>query len=378
MSHVKFINKDNLKTARENIGLSTLSATKKISSTKKDVVKEWEEGESLPTWKQVSKLAHIYNVPELAFFTEKRLEPIKVIPDYRVGIENNEEDEQVKKLINVVVTRQRWLEKKLKEEKFPINNVQGSGKNISHPNELADFILESLEIDLKKIKSFSGGTRGRKKTLSYLISRAEKKGIFVGKTMAHIRIKVSSMRGLFISNDYCPFIILNRKDAVSAQIFSLTHELAHLFRKTDAISNTLDFRNVNKNVNPEEVFCNKVAAELLLPREDFVQNSYEKSDIEKLSELYKVSQIFVFYRLKDLGRIPLSIQDRLEDEIKTETRQNIQRKEQRKKDGGNYNNNMKDSNGRLFNRLVSNFYFRNQIDYVEASNLLKFSVEHHG
>jgi hypothetical protein len=36
---------------------------------------------------------------------------------------------------------------------------------------------------------------------------------------------------------------------------------------------------------------------------------------------------------------------------------------------------MKDSNGGLFNRIVSNYHFENQIGYTEASNILKFSVE---
>ena len=46
MSVVKSINKDNLKIARENMGLDTLSATKKISDSQKDLVLEWESGDS--------------------------------------------------------------------------------------------------------------------------------------------------------------------------------------------------------------------------------------------------------------------------------------------------------------------------------------------
>jgi len=134
------------------------------------------------------------------------------------------------------------------------------------------------------------------------------------------------MRGLFISNDRFPFIILNRKDSISAQIFSLVHELTHFFRRSDAVSNSLDFRGVEKGINPEELFCNKVAAELLLPAVEFRERYYGKSDIDLFSRIYKVSKIFVFYRLKGLGKIEEHLSDDLEKEIQKETELNLLRR----------------------------------------------------
>lgn len=373
MNFVEFINKDNLKIARENMGLETFDASKKISTSKKDLVFEWENGMSLPTWTQIKKLSKIYNISELIFFSNQKIEKYEKLPDYRVGIEK-ESDQNVNKLVNLIIKRQGWLEKKLKSEGFPKNSIQGSGKNILHPLELAKFISQKLDIDIHKIKSISGYEAG-KKVLRYLIDKAEIHGIFVGKTISYHQIKVEDMRGVFISNDYCPYIILNRKDAVSAQIFSFIHELAHLFRKSDGISNTLDFRKSNSKINKEETFCNRVAAELLLPETEFSKRFYTKSDIDSLSELYKLSKIFIFYRLKDLGKIDMNEQDELESEIKKETTENIEKSRNADNHGGDYNNNMKDSNGNLFNKIVSNSYLENKIDYVEASRLLNFGVE---
>jgi Zn-dependent peptidase ImmA (M78 family) len=185
------------------------------------------------------------------------------------------------------------------------------------------------------------------------------------------------MRGLFISHDYCPFIVLNRRDALSAQIFSFVHELAHFFRKSDAVSNSLDFRNIGKNVSPEEVFCNKVAAELLLPEHEFVKSSYDKSDIDAISDIYKVSKISIFYRLKELGKIRKESEHALEKAIQEEMDENLRAKAEKdkSKDGGNYMNSMRDSNGSLFNRIVQKSYLENKIGYVEASNMLRFSPE---
>ena len=366
------INRDNLRIARENMGLSTTAATKKISSSQKDFVAAWESGDSAPSWSQVAKLAKAYSVPELIFFAETKIEKHKLIPDYRVGADN-ESDEEVKKLVNLVVTRQKWLEKNLREEGWSKNELQGSGKRLSDPQALAQYISEKLGIHIGDIKEISG----RKNALNYLIRKAESHGIFVGKTISYHRLTVDDMRGLFISNDYCPFIVLNRKDALSAQIFSFVHELAHFFRRSDAISNSLDFRSTNRNANPEEVFCNKVAAELLLPVRDFTKAFYDKADIDAISDQYKVSALFIFYRLKELGKIRREIQEGLEDQIQQEMEENLKKKAEKDaaNKGGNYTNSMRDSNGDLFNHVVSSSYLENKIGYVEAANLLRFSPE---
>lgn len=377
MGKVKLINKDNLRIARENAGFDPAAAFKRISSSKENLIDAWENGDALPTWSQVTKLANLYDVPELLFFSKDKIPQNKVIPDYRVGADKDDAGTaRVKKLINLVITRQRWLEKNLKEEGIPKNQLQGSGQNIESPIELANFISKKLDIDLSEIKKISG-MGASKKALNYLFRKAEAQNIFVGKTVSYHKLEVKDMRGLFVSNDYCPFIVINRKDAQSAQIFSFVHELAHLFRKSDSVSNSLEFRTTSKGGNAEEIFCNKVAVELLLPKNEFTKTFYDKVDIDSAAEIYKTSKISIFYRLKDLKKIRDDMADRLEKEILEETARNVMLANAKKKEseGGNYTNSMRDSNGSLFNQVVSRSYLENKIDYVEASHLLRFSVE---
>ena len=141
----------------------------------------------------------------------------------------------------------------MKEEGFGKNKLQGVCRGLASPKQLAELITEKLGIRISELKE----TPNRKAALNYLINKAEAQGVFVGKTISYHQIAVDDMRGLFISHDYCPFIVLNRKDALSAQIFSLIHELSHFFRRSDAFSNSLDFRNTGASLNPEEVFCKK-------------------------------------------------------------------------------------------------------------------------
>ena len=372
MSTVKYINPINLRIARENIGLTTVAASKKVTSTGKDIVAQWEKGEALPTWVQVKRLSDdLYNVPELLFFSSDPIERHKTIPDYRIGFDKKN-DVNIKKLINMVVTRQKWLERYVKEEGFGKNQLQGSGKGISSPKQLAKLISDKLEIRISDIKGLSR----REDALKYLIHKAENKGIFIGKTVSYHKIAVDDMRGLFVSHDYCPFIVLNRKDSVAARIFSLVHELSHFFRKSDAVSNTLDFRSTH-DTDPEEVICNRVAAELLLPAEEFTKEFYDKQDIDAVSVLYKVSKIFIFFRLKELGKIREESETSLENIIRLEMDEALKAKSEKDKakEGGNYVNNMRDSNGALFNKIVQSSYLNNDMGYVEAANLLRFSPE---
>ena len=69
MGKVDFINKENLRIARENIGMSTSFVSGKFNKSGKDVVASWESGEDLPTWRQVSVLAKTFNISELLFFS---------------------------------------------------------------------------------------------------------------------------------------------------------------------------------------------------------------------------------------------------------------------------------------------------------------------
>ena len=377
MGHANFIDTQNLQIARENMGLDTITTSKKITKSQDDVVKKFESGEKLPTWSQVERLAEVYNISPILLFSGTKITRNKEIPDYRVGA-SAKSIIAVHKLVNLVITRQKWLESRLKTEGTKENFLQGSGRDMATPKELANFIKKKLGVDHSFIKETSG-TGARARVLKYLIQSAEYKGIFVGKTISYHRIEVEDLRGLYISNKYCPYIVINRRDAKAAQIFSFVHELAHLFRKTDSISNSLDFRTVGNKSDDEEIFCNKVAAEFLLPEEDLVQNYYSVSDINSLSHTYKVSELTVFYRLKELRKLRVDDVDGLEMKLIRESKEAVRKMEEdnRKKDTpvGNYVNSMKDSNGSLFNNYVLRLYADNDIGHVEAKNILRFSPE---
>jgi len=372
------LNRSNLVTARENGGFSTTEATNKISKSSKDLVVRWESGESSPTFTQLENLAKAYQISPLLLLSPVAITHQKAIPDFRSG-DLSEGKDRINRLVNLVIKRQGWLGEKLTALGFGKNKIVGLGKNLNTPDALADFIIKKLDINHSDIISFSGKS-GKDKTLKYLVDLLEKHQVFVGKTLAEHRLAVKEMRGLFINNELAPFIVLNRKDAVAAQIFTLMHEVAHLFRATEGIS-AVDFRTLDrrysKGVNPEEVFCNATAAAVLIPANYIVDDSYDEQGVRSLAAHFNVSNLFVFYRLKSLGKISQRYVDGLEELFVSETKEAVKQRDLKKKkdSGGSHVNNMRDSNGGLFNRVVQSFYLQNQISYTEASNVLKFSAE---
>ena len=102
-----------------------------------------------------------------------------------------------------------------------------------------------------------------------------------------------------------PIIFINTRDAEKAQIFTLFHELAHLWIEKSGLTD--DFYLLESFKHEVEKFCNKVAAEILLPEEYFVKEwSYSFSiekNLQNLSRKFKVSALAVLRRAYDLNLI---------------------------------------------------------------------------
>ena len=110
------------------------------------------------------------------------------------------------------------------------------------------------------------------------------------------------MRGLCIFHDEIPIILLNGKDSVNGRIFSLFHELTHLLLGESAICG-------DEDNTQEEIFCNAVAGEFLVPEVNLTNNINNKNDflskssLRKLYNLYGVSEYVILRRLLDINKI---------------------------------------------------------------------------
>ena len=360
-----FINLENLKTARKNAGYTTLEATKKICpGTKVNRVEQWEVGALCPTWHQLKELGNAYQTNIFLLTGKQRITRERVVKDYRRKETEGELELNAKKFIHFLLQRQKYLAKVMKEAGMQKNTLIGIVENGTRSNAQKVAQLIAHKIDYCYKTSISNH-------LKYLISLLEEKGIFVMKTISYWGISVKNMRGVYLKDDYAPIIALNRKDAKTAQLFTLAHEVAHLFTNSEGISN-IDFRDQSND--PTERFCNAVAANLLLPKDQIEQKIHNNDDIEKIAERFQISELFVFYRLKNLHLLGTEDISLIEHNLIEKPKVRLVKRDD-KKGGGSYINNMKDSNGHLFNNFISSLYFEHKVNAAEASKILKLSID---
>jgi len=270
-------------------------------------LEQWLSGEAQPTMKQLETFAKATLTPlGYCFLPEPPSETLPV-PDFRTV-----KDHQLKKpgaalleTIYLMQRRQEWLRDYLIEEgEEPVSFI-GSATLSTSPEVTAASIRETLGITAgwaDEYTTWEGALLGLRRA-------AETEGIIVvingvcGNN-THQKLNPEEFRGFVLCDHFAPLIFLNGADAKSAQMFTLAHELAHLWLGKDGLFNLLDLEASNDEV---EKFCNKVAAEVLIPTEELNRcwpaESRKLEPFHSLARRFKVSPIVAARRALDAGLI---------------------------------------------------------------------------
>ncbi len=111
-------------------------------------------------------------------------------------------------------------------------------------------------------------------------------------------------RGFVLIDDYAPWIFVNTNDTKSAQMFTLAHEMVHVWVGKPGLFN---LEKLEAHDDIVEQFCNWVAAEFLLPEDIFAQAwSGAGTVTERCAEIarrYKVSPLVAGRRAFELKLI---------------------------------------------------------------------------
>lgn len=359
--------------ARERARYSLESVAVKF---KKDVsvIEKWESGEDFPTYSQLEKLAEIYKRPlALFFFPEPPLEAeekqeFRTLPDFE--IENLAAD-------TIYALRQaKAMQLSLQE----INNgINPSTKKIFQDisvsssddlRKLAEQIRKYLNVTLEEQLTWNDQETALKKWRSAV----EEAGIFIFKRS----FKQREISGFCLIDIEFPIIYLNNSTEKSRQIFTIFHELAHILLQTNGITKSDDryinsLQGANKSI---EIFCNKFAAEFLLPnhvfseiiRETVVNVNDNDKIISKISSDYKVSREVVLRKLLDNNLISqkeytLKVREWYSEQVGKSQDKN-------KKSGGDYYANQATYLGENYLKLVFNKYYQGQYDIERVADYL--------
>ncbi len=264
----------------------------------------WESGEAAPTLKQLEDFAKATYVPFGYLFLPEPPEEQIPIPDLRT-IRNQDIRHPSPDLLDTLHAMQRrqgWLREELLEcEADPLTFV-GSARLADDPQGVGREMRRIVGLD----DDWAADVRTWREAVGELRRAIEELGVMavingvVGNN-THRKLDVEEFRGFALSDEYAPLVFVNGADAKSAQMFTLVHELAHLWLGESALT---DSSLASQSSREIESWCDRAAAEFLLPAQALKacwrEIRHEEAPFEVLARRFKISPIVAGRRAMDL------------------------------------------------------------------------------
>ncbi len=302
MSHPQaHINPAVLRWARGRMGMD-IGAAATAAGVKPEQLARWETGDDLPTFRQAQNMAQALHAPFGFFFLPQAPEDEPLLPDLRTvgGRPVGTPSVNLLDTVKQALQRQAWYVEYQQEQGLAALPFVGKFRLDASPLAVAADIRAVLGVELE---------HGQRKWDDYqrdLVQGAEQAGVLVMRSgmvgnNTHRKLDVSEFRGFAISHAVAPVVFINSADAPTARLFTLMHELAHIWFGSSGISN-----GDTANARQEEIACNAVAGEFLAPAVVFrrLWTGGEKDlpvRFAALAQRFHVSQLVIARRALDLG-----------------------------------------------------------------------------
>ena len=302
MTQTAFINPAILSWSRQRAGLSEAQVAKGLT-VKLERVKAWEGGESLPSFTQAQKWAAVVHIPFGFLFLKTPPQERLPLPDLRTvgGVFPDKPSLNLLDTVRDVLRKQDWYLEYLQDhERSPLPFV-GSFDSRSP--------IEDVVTDIRRVLGVTDdfARMTYEDYFKALVSGAEEAGILVMRSgvalgNTHRKLDVSEFRGFAISNALAPVVFINSADAPTARLFTLMHELAHIWIGSTGVSD-----GSSHSARQEEAFCNSVAGEFLAPelffRTQWDSNVHWEQNLAPLAGRFRVSTLVIARRARDLSYI---------------------------------------------------------------------------
>ena len=265
-------------------------------------VLDWIEGKKKPTFKQLENFSKKVHLPFGYLFLAEPPKEKLPFPFFRTnGIQTSGVSLNVYDTILLIQKRQSWLIDYLKDRDFKNIDFVGKFKNSFNVQDIVKDIRTTLGLNENWASNFSTW----EKALDHLTLQIEENGIImvfngVVENNTSRPISVNDCRGFVLVDPIAPFMFINNSDGKVAQMFTIVHELAHVWTGHSA---GFDFSKLQPANDPIELLCDKVAAEFLVPEYSFNNVWEEKRNIKTVAKYFKVSEIVIARRALDTGKI---------------------------------------------------------------------------
>lgn len=354
--------------ARTSVGLDIGEVASMLKREPAEI-EAWERGDTAPTYAQLEKLAYqIYKRPLAIFFLPEP--PQETMPQKEFRTLPYTDMQTLARDTYLHIRKAHAYQLALNElfdGRNPAERLIWKELKLSKQltiSEQASNLRKYIGISIEQQTVWADDEQALKEWRKAI----ENVGIFVFKAA----FKQKEISGFCLTDSQFPLVYLNNSTTKTRQIFSMLHELAHLLADVNGLSK-FDGRYVENLADQEkqlEIFCNAVAAEVLIPRMDLEQqiqkapqNMERASDVffSDIAKRYGVSREAILRRFLDQGRVS---QHFYEQRAKQWTQQ------QKSASGGNWYLNQGAYLSERFSKEVVAKHYRQQISLEQAADFL--------
>ena len=357
-----------LRWARERVSLSTDQLAEKMR-IKPERVLEWERSGSITTAQADTLAEKTYTPLGYLYLSEPQAESLP-IDDFRTrsGESLRRPSPNLLDTVYAMQRRQGWMRNEvIRQYEEPPLPFVGAFELTDDPVSVAEAMRNVLGIS----DGWAATVPNWSAALRHLRDKSEAAGILVvfngvvGNN-SHRKLDPKEFQGFALVDEHAPLVFVNNADFKAAQIFTLAHELAHVFVGETGLSHLEDMQPSD---NETELFCDKTAAEFLVPERDlrayWREANQTSSPYMSIARRFRVSSIVAARRALDLeltGRGTFF-------EFYNEYRSKEWRTSKQSKGGGNFWFNQIWRIGPRFATMVCRAVKEGRLTYTEAYSL---------
>ena len=265
----------------------------------------WLSGEAQPTLRQLEAFARLTHTAIGYFFLPQPPDLSLPVPDFRTLRDELLAEPSTELLDTLYLCQQRqdWFREYARLHGLTALGFVGAARVQDNPEAVARQMRETLALSADERRQLPTWTDA----LRRLIAQAEEAGVLVMASSivgsnSHRKLDVDEFRGFALADPLAPLVFLNGADSKAAQMFTLAHELAHIWLGASGVSDSDAGQVPEQQI---ERWCNRVAAELLVPLETLRAahrpDAPTPEEIRRLAREFKVSTLVALRRLFDAG-----------------------------------------------------------------------------
>ncbi|MDP2743554.1 MAG: XRE family transcriptional regulator [Dehalococcoidia bacterium] len=289
---------------------ATLNAAADKLKVKPEKLNAWEEGYSRPTFRQAKDLARKLRIPFGYLYLSEPPEEKLPLPDLRtkLGTRPHEPSPDFLEVLYDALRKQEWYHDYLKDEQADNVPFVGRFNSTSPIKAVAEDVRRVLRID----DCLGHGAQSKDDFFNRLVQRAEEARVLVMRSSivgnnTHRPLDIREFQGFAVVDNLAPLVFINTNDFLAAQIFTLVHELAHIWMGIPGVSNLSYLKRSDQHPNSFERVTDAVAAEALVPADVFDLRWNTSVDIDEnldnLSRHYCVSKFVILRRAYELKKM---------------------------------------------------------------------------